>query len=321
MPRASYDEGWKEAIRAFFPQFMTFFFPEVAQHIDFSKQAEFLDKELSRISRKGLGRRRADTLVKVSLKDGGERWILIHVEVQGYPQEEFSRRMFIYNYRIFDRYGKDVVSLAVLTDEDERFRPGAYRFSLGGFRLEMEYPMVKLLDYRSRWQELEESENPFSVVVMAHLRSHETRGRIKERYAWKLRLTRMLYNRGYSRDEVLGLYRFIDMVLSLPERMEEEYHEEVLREEEVRKMPYITTAERIGMRKGLEQGRKQGLEQGMLEDAREMVLEALEERFGVVPDDVKDVVRGQKDRDVLRKWHRLAIRAGSLEEFRREAGV
>ena len=109
--------------------------------------------------------------------------------------------------------------------------------------------------------------------------------------------------------------------MSLPERMEEEYHEEVLREEEVRKMPYITTAERIGMRKGLEQGRKQGLEQGMLEDAREMVLEALEERFGVVPDDVKDVVRGQKDRDVLRKWHRLAIRAGSLEEFRREAGV
>ena len=160
---------------------------------------------------------------------------------------------------------------------------------------------------------MEASENPFSVVVMAHLRSHETRGRIKERYAWKLRLTRMLYDRGYGRDEVLGLYRFIDMVLSLPERMEEEYHEEVLRQEEVREMPYITTAERIGMRKGLEEGLQQGL--------KESVLEALEERFGVVPDDVKDVVRGQKDREVLRRWLRLAIRAGSLEEFRREAGV
>ena len=183
--------------------------------------------------------------------------------------------------------------------------------------MEMEYPVVKLLDYRSRWQELEESENPFSVVVMSHLKSFETRGRVRERYAWKLRLTRKLYERGYSREDVLGLYRFIDMVLSLPEDLEEEYHEEIFKEEEVREMPYITTAERIGMKKGLEQG----LQQGMLEEAREMVLEALEERFGDVPGDLEEVVRGQKDRDELRRWLRLAIRAGSLEEFRREAGV
>jgi len=52
-----------------------------------------------------------------------------------------------------------------------------------------------------------------------------------------------------------------------------------------------------------------------------MVLEALEERFGDVPGDLEEVVRRQKDRDVLRKWHRLAIRAGSLDEFRRKAGV
>ena len=174
--------------------------------------------------------------------------------------------------------------------------------------MEMDYPYVKLLDYRNRWSELEESENPFSVVVMAHLRSQEMR-RVRERFNWKLRLTRMLYERGYGRDEVLGLYRFIDMVLNLPEELEEKYHEEIFKEEEVRDMPYITTAERIGMRKG------------MLEDAREMVLEALEERFGVVSEDVKEVVRSQNDRDELRRWHRLAIRAGSLDEFRREAGV
>jgi len=303
--RARYDEGWKDAIRTFFPQFINFFFPSIAQHIDLSKGFEFLDKELSRISRKGLGRRRADTLVKVSLKDGAERWILVHVEVQGYPQEEFSRRMYVYNYRIFDRYGKDVVSLAVLTDEDKGFRPGAYRFELGGFRLEMDYPYVKLLDYRNRWSELEESENPFSVVVMAHLRSQETRRRVRERFSWKLSLTRLLYERGYGREEVLGLYRFIDMVLRLPEELEEEYHEEVIKEEGVREMAYITTAERIGMRKA----------------EQEMVLEALEERFGIVPEDVKEVVRSQDDRDELRRWLRLAIRAGNLEEFRREVGV
>ena len=131
----------------------------------------------------------------------------------------------------------------------------------------------------------------------------------------------LVREKGRLRIEILGLYRFIDMVMSLPGGLEEEYHEEIFKEEEVREMPYITTAERIGMRKGLEEGRKQGLQEGMLEEARELVLEALEERFGVVPEDLEEVVRGQKDREVLRRWHRLAIRVGSLEEFRREAGV
>jgi len=68
-------------------------------------------------------------------------------------------------------------------------------------------------------------------------------------------------------------------------------------------MPYITTAERIGMKKG------------MLEEACKMVLEALEERFGEVPSDVEKVVRGIEDRDTLRRLLRQAIRCGSLEEF------
>jgi len=82
--RSKYDEGWKETIRSFFPQFLSFFFPSIAQHIDSSKGFEFLDKELGRISRKGLAGRRVDTLVKAYLKDGKEQWLLIHVvESQG----------------------------------------------------------------------------------------------------------------------------------------------------------------------------------------------------------------------------------------------
>ena len=138
---------------------------------------------------------------------------------------------------------------------------------------------------------------------MAHLKSQETRGRTQEGYNWKVRLTRMLYDRGYGRDEVLGLYRFIDMVIGLPEELEDLYHEEIVREEEVKGMPYITTAERIGIRKG------------MLEDAREMVLEALEERFGIVPEDVEKRVRRIGDRGILKQLLRYAIRCGSLEEF------
>ena len=126
-----------------------------------------------------------------------------------------------------------------------------------------------------------------------------------------MEIERRLYERGYDRDTVLGLYRFIDWVLSLPEELEALVHEEIIKEEEVKAMPYITTAERIGMKKGLEQG----IQQGLLEDAREMVLEALETRFGGVTPDLSERIRRMEDREVLRKLHRLAIRAGSLEEF------
>ena len=45
--------------------------------------------------------------------NGREEWVLIHLEVQIQEESEFPRRMFVYNYREFDRYNKTVVSLAV----------------------------------------------------------------------------------------------------------------------------------------------------------------------------------------------------------------
>jgi len=63
-----------------------------------------------------LGRRLVDKLVKVWRKDGGEVWVLSHIEVQGEEETDFAERMYVYNYRIFDRYRHQVASLTVLAD-------------------------------------------------------------------------------------------------------------------------------------------------------------------------------------------------------------
>lgn len=68
-----------------------------------------------------VGRKLADTLVKVWLRTGAEVWVLIHVEVQGQRDPDFERRMFIYYYRIFDWYARQVISLAVLADTVRRW--------------------------------------------------------------------------------------------------------------------------------------------------------------------------------------------------------
>lgn len=205
--RADYDSPWKEAIELYFREFMTFFFPAIAPHIDMQRDPEFLDTELQQIVRDAdVGRRWADKLVKVWLVDGTETWLLIHIEVQSQYQAEFAQRMYVYNYRLCDRYSRPVVSLAVLADDRPRWRPHTYETSILGCEVRFCFPMVKLLDYAEHWQALEANHNPFSTVVMAHLKARETSQDVLSRKDWKPRLTRRLYEQGYERDDILELY-------------------------------------------------------------------------------------------------------------------
>jgi len=59
----------------------------------------------------------------------------------------------------------------------------------------------KLLDWHARWAELEASPNPFALVVMTHLKAQECQDG-PTRKGWKLRLVRLLYQRGYTREQV-----------------------------------------------------------------------------------------------------------------------
>jgi len=116
-PQVDYDSAWKEVLERFFAEFTAFFFPRAHAGIDWSKGYEFLDKELQQVVRDAeLGRRLADKLVKVWSRDGEEAWVLVHVEVQGRVDREFAKRMYVYNYRLFDRYDRRVATLAVLAD-------------------------------------------------------------------------------------------------------------------------------------------------------------------------------------------------------------
>ncbi|MEI6070111.1 MAG: hypothetical protein WCP96_22505 [Methylococcaceae bacterium] len=96
-----YDSPWKEAVEHYFPEFMAFYFPEANAGIDWSKEPIFLDQELRAVVQDAeLGKRFVDKLVRVTLKNGDEDWIYIHIEVQGARQADFAKRMFVYNYRI-----------------------------------------------------------------------------------------------------------------------------------------------------------------------------------------------------------------------------
>jgi hypothetical protein len=254
-PGADYDSPWKEALDRYFERCLAFFFPHIHADVDWSRGYEILDKELQPIVRRAeRGRLYVDKLVKVWLKDGQERWILIHIEVQASREGEFPGRMHVYNHRLTDRYGRQVISLAILADDDPSWRPSRYEYSRWGFRTFTEFPVVKLLDYAPKYQELEANPNPFAVVVLAHLKALETRGAPAERHTWKVRLVKGLYERGMDPEDVRRLFEFIDWVLELPEPLEELYQQEMDAFHEERQMPRMDFFDRMGMRKGLLEG-------------------------------------------------------------------
>ncbi len=185
-----------------------------------------------------LGRRVADKLVRVWRRDGGEAWVLVHAEVQNQEDADVARRMFVYNYRLYDRHGRQVVSLAVLGDERAGWRPTEYATGLWGCDTRFTYPVVKLADDRARRDELEASDNPFATVALAHLAAQDTRGDAARRRQIKLALTRRLYERGYRRERGLSLFRFIDWLLELPAEQETAFWQEMRVYEEERAMRF-----------------------------------------------------------------------------------
>jgi len=72
-----------------------------------------------------------------------------------------------------------------------------------------------------------------------------------------------------------------------------------------------------GLQQGLQQGMQQGLQEGMLTEGREMVLEALAERFGPVPRDIEEAVITMESRRQLKELLRLALRVQNIDEFRK----
>ncbi|MES9856498.1 MAG: hypothetical protein ABW166_07850 [Sedimenticola sp.] len=307
MERNDFDSPWKEALEHRFPEFLALLFPDIYTQVDWNRGQEFLDKELQQVVQDAeLGRRYADKLVKVWVLDGSEVWVLIHVEVQGEVEKSFAQRMYIYHYRLFDRYQVDVVSLGVLADSNANFRPAGYQWERWGCAIDFCFPSVKLLDWEQRWEELEASDNLFALVVMAQLRA-KSRQDAKERHAWKFHLVRLMYERGYSRGVILELFRIIDWMIQLPEVLEREFLDAVYKLEEVKKMPYVTSAERFGIEKGLEQGLQRG------EVA--VLLRLIEVKYGTKVLAAYRQRIEQADTEILLLWADRLLKAEAIEEI------
>jgi hypothetical protein len=211
--RRKNDLLWKGILEEVFDDLLRFIFPQADQLFDMSRVFEFLDKELNEIYPEPYkkGRTRfVDKLVKVFRQDGGEEWLLIHVEVQGHMDRFFAERMFRYYYRIFDRYGKPVTAIAIFTGMDGKDMPRQYEHSLLGTRLLYQYNTFRIMDYPD--DHLSASDNPFALVVLA-AKTALLAGKVPERELLdrKLLVAKLLFSKQiYTRHKIEGILAFLN---------------------------------------------------------------------------------------------------------------
>lgn len=311
---ADWDGGWKDLLTALLPHFLEFFLPEVHQDIDWSRGYKRMDKELLKIAPDAAtGPRTVDLLFKVWRRSGEERWVLIHIEVQAQRVVDFEVRVHHYHFRVFDQYRLPVATFVILADDEPGWRPGPYKYDLWGCRGEFEYPMIKLLDFADRTDELEKSDNPFAVAVLAHLKARETAHDTGRRVNWKIRLYKGLFDRKWRRKDIRQLLRTIDWFLKLSPEDNQTVREAIEADEKEKKMPYISSFEQVAMKKGEARGEARGQVRG-LHDGLALALKA---KFGEAGQQLAAEMRQISDLETLQRVKASFETATSPDELRR----
>ena len=223
-----YDTQWKGIISDLFEDFISFFLPEAYKLIDFQTSVEFLEQELHKVvaDKVKKGKVINDKLVKVKLKDGTEKWILIHIEIQSSYESDFAERMFTYFYRIYDKYNQKITALAIYTNSKNPKNYQKFDYEFLGTKASYEFNSIKLNSYTDK--ELLKSQNPFSIAVLANKYLIKSKSNNQKRYSYKHKLIKIAKARKLQDDQIVSLLRFIDLILVLPRELEQKFEQEII---------------------------------------------------------------------------------------------
>jgi predicted transposase YdaD len=119
-----------------------------------------------------------------------------------------------------------------------------------------------------------------------------------------------------SAEDVRQLFRVIDWLLELPEELERQLMDEIHRFEEERRMPYVSSVERLAREEGLEKGRQEGREEGLVEGILEGIALDLDVKFGPAGKKLLPKIRAVRDLPKLRAIARAVKSAERSADLR-----
>jgi predicted transposase/invertase (TIGR01784 family) len=289
---------WKAILEDIFDDFLRFFYKEAEHLFDISRGFEFLDKELEELFPidEGSDIRYVDKLVKVYLNDGQEKWILVHVEVQGYRDSHFEERMFTYYYRIKDRYQHDITAWAIFTDNNMKYHPTEFKSAFLGTSLSYKFNTYKVILQNE--DVLRKSDNPFSIIILTVLLEIK-KGKLerKELIDLKIELVKNLLEKGITKRKIRHLLNFLKYYVRLEKDDAFEFQQKL---DFLTGKTYPMGTEEYLLQKERKEGIQIGIEKGALLKTIEMVLSLFDDGFQlekiasltkISTDEVLDILR------------------------------
>ncbi len=140
---------------------------------------------------------------------------------------------------------------------------------------------------------------------MAHLLAQDTAHNPGSRLTAKLRMVRRMRDTGLSQTDREELFRLLDWWMELPEPLQLEFDEEIAREEEEGKMPFVTSIERRAEERGRQEGRQEG--------EATLLARLLEKRFGPLPaGELRRILAA--DAETIARWADRFVSAHRLDD-------
>jgi predicted transposase/invertase (TIGR01784 family) len=260
-----HDRLFKELLSTFFVEFLELFAPDIASTIEpdsirFLQQEYFVDLTSGEENI-------IDLLVEVK-QASEDAAILIHVEAQSSTEANFTRRMFLYFARLYQKYLQRIYPIVVFSF-DEPFREESHQHLI-------EFPNLKVLEFnfaavqlnRLNWRDFLNQPNPVAAALMSKMQiASEDRPKVKAE------CLRLLATLRLDRARTKLISAFVDTYLSLNKAEEQVFQEEIGK---------IESTAREGVMEIVTSWMAQGIEQGEQQKARSLILRQLERQMGTL---------------------------------------
>ena len=263
--RFDFDGFWKDLIERFWRELLKSVLPTLYAVADLSKEPVFLDKELRDVLPLPDDKnppRFVDALLKIPLKNGGEEWVLLHIEVQGPGGEDLTFRMYVYCSLLFAHYRKMPVALAILTSPRKSETTGVFEESQHGTSLRYQFNTLELDKLDD--EKLLASDNPFDLALYAARKAKQSRNdeRMKFRYLRELR--GLLGEKGWNGKDIRDLLIFIERIINLKDLTLRKEYAVYAEEMEEKQMAYESWIEKHFRDEGIAIGEARGRREGIL---------------------------------------------------------
>jgi hypothetical protein len=289
------DELWKFILTTLHQQAILFYFgKKLHDEIDWSVEPESLEQEFNdAFTANEPNRRAADKIFRYRCKNGTDRFIIFHIEVQDKKEADFKQRMFEYYNFIRVKYRTfDILALAIYIGKAVPKSPDIFEMNFHG--VSIRYKFIAFIIRDQVEAKLIASDNPFALVALAGLYKIKAGSNPTKRLAFKKKLLDVLLTKKYDHAIFFQLNTFVKYLIRLPKPLSNDYDTYFNNIKTSHKMvtweidreyiegqksifekalnEYMAEAEQKGIETGIQKGRKEGMQTGMMQTMERTIL-------------------------------------------------